>query len=250
MPRASLSLSSPASLRSFLTSSTLRAIAAPLALVAVAACNEAETGRRGIVDFVPDDCGEVICDLDDRLAFGATTDVYLSGINGSYVDDLELVADTSAFAVIGREASAFPRFTIYGGAPGRGDLVAIDDDGDEVDYISISVVRIDELDVDVEGDSVSGPETLVGTSGQAITRYRVPAGGRVEVEVDALAGRYPVMGSFEYGVVVDPQVLAALTDRSEIRRGFFELRDAPRGDHDIIVTAPGGAYQTIRLSVQ
>ena len=42
----------------------------------LAACNEVETGRYGLVDFLPDDCGAAFCDLDDRLAVDAATDVY------------------------------------------------------------------------------------------------------------------------------------------------------------------------------
>jgi hypothetical protein len=214
-----------ASLASFRASSLLLATAS---LVTVAACSEVEEGRYGIVDFVPDDCGNVYCSFDDDLAIGGTTDVYLSGNDGQYVDDLELVSSNpSVFEVVGRDGGSTPRFTILGRGRGRADLIAIDRDGDEVDYMSLDVSPIDDVDFWVTGDDVRGPDDTV-YQGARMPRYTVAAGTRVELVIRPVAR----LGEIEHELLLPPALAGRLDADSDVADGKVVL-SAPAGQHEL-----------------
>jgi hypothetical protein len=236
-------------LASLLRRSSALLLAAPLAL-GLAACNEAETGHNGVAYFVPDDCGRDFCTFDDPIAAGSTLDVYLDGVDDQYVDDLEIAStDRQVIDVLGEEPSGSPRYTLLARAPGRADLAALDPRGDEVDFISVEVARVDELRVDVEGRNLGPPLQWVTADGTIALGYTVDAGAHLEIDVEPYAhGRWAI-GDFQYGVVIDPEVAAALDSSSRLTAGRLVL-DAPAGEHDILLTAPGGAYVMIHLSAR
>ena len=234
-------------LASLLRRSSALLLAAPLAL---AACNVAETGENGVAYFVPDDCGRDFCSFDDPIAAGASLDVYLDGVDDQYVGDLEVAStDSRVVDVLGRTPDSSPRFTLLGVAPGTADLAAIDRDGNEVDYIHVEVERVDELVFDVVSPGLGEPETIVTSDGVRMSRYRLDVGAHVDIDVHPYARGNWAMGAFEYGVVIDPVIAAAILPSSKVSHGDLDFY-APRGEHDIMVSAPGGAYAMIRLSVE
>src|SRR5688500_15266002 len=141
------------------TSSRLASFLAVSSFALLAACNEVETGEYGLIDFVPDDCGQAFCDFDDRLAVDATTDVRLSGTDEHDADGLFIRTSSPWVAEVIAEDpdTAFPRVTLVGNAPGEVDLLAIDSWGYVVDYITIEVAAPDAIGVDVIGSTVDGP---------------------------------------------------------------------------------------------
>jgi hypothetical protein len=222
-------------------------LAAPLAL---AACNIAETGENGVAHFVPDDCGRDVCSFDDPIAAGSTVDVYLTGVDDQYVGDLEVAStDPGVIDVLGRVPDSSPRFTLLANRPGRADVAAVDRDGDEVDYIQVEVERVDELVFDVVSVGLGEPETIVTSDGVRMSRYRLDVGAHVDIDVHPYARGNWAMGAFEYGVVIDPVIAAAILPSSKVSHGDLDFY-APRGEHDIMVSAPGGAYALLRLSVE
>jgi len=241
-PASSSASPSTTSLRRF---RALGLLSASLALTALAACNEVETGRMNRVEFIPDDCGRLACDLDDRLAVGGVTDIYLDGVDGMPVDDLELVSSAPwVFDVVAGQPGTSPRFTVVGNGSGRADLLAIDRRGVVIDALSVDVVYIDDLDIEVTGSGVVSDQVL-----DYDEHFRIPADTRVDITVDPQADFGPVMGDVQYTVVIDAGLAAAIEPGGDVARGRFAI-DAPAGEYDFSVIAPGGTRRTVRLSVE
>jgi hypothetical protein len=219
-----------ASLASFRASPLLLATAS---LLTVAACSEVEEGRYGIVDFVPDDCGDVYCSFDDDLAIGATTDVYLSGNDGQYVDDLELVSSNpSVFEVVGRDGGSTPRFTILGRGRGRADLIAVDRRGDEVDYMSLDVSPVDEVEFLVDGVRVVDD---VVYEGRRVPRRSVTAGTTIVLVVRPIDR----LGDLDHDVALPPALAGRLDPDSDIDDGKVVLAP-PAGEHVLLFSTGDG----------
>jgi hypothetical protein len=210
----------------------------------LAACNEVETGRYGLVEFVPDDCGAAFCDLDDRLAVDATTDIYINGADDQDVDDLYIRTSAPSIAEVidERDDGLSPRVTLVGNAPGRVDLLAVDRYGYVVDYTSFEVAAPDELRVDVWGSAVDGPHL----STDADDLYFVTAGTEIEIDTGALAGGSELMGRKSFSLVIDADLLFGLAEGDSLDDGNFRLR-VPAGEHDLYI-ATGSAYRLVHFS--
>ena len=196
--------------------------------VTAAACNEVESGEMGLVDFVPDDCGQSGCDLDDGLAVGATTDVYLESASGGTVDDLHIESSAPWIAeVLEYEDGISPRAVIGANNAGYVDLLAVDRYGYVVDFVTIHVVAADDIEIAVDG--VMAP------------------GAVVAIDATALADGWPVMGRVEYTVVTDAEMAAGIGSQ-DVSDGQFDLQ-LPAGEHDLFVST-ATAYRTIHFSIQ
>jgi hypothetical protein len=231
-----------ASLASARLSSVLLATAS---ILTAAACSEVEEGRYGIVDFVPQDCGNAYCTFDDDLAIGATTDVWLSGNDGQYVDDLEIVSSNPFVVdVVGRDGGAPARFTIEGTGTGRADLIAIDRYGDEVDYISIDVAPVRNVDFWVTGGDVRGPDDIV-VGGVIVPRYAVAAGTRVEI----VAHPDGMLGEMSYDVVLPSAIRDRLDGDSNLGRGKVVV-SPPAGEHELRFRTEDGRSWPVQISAR
>jgi hypothetical protein len=196
--------------------------------VTAAACNEVESGEMGLVDFVPDDCGQSGCDLDDGLAVGATTDVYLEPAGGGTVDDLHIESSAPWIAeVLDYEPGSSPRAVIGANAEGYVDLLAVDRYGYVIDFVTIHVVAADEIELDVQGNIATGEV--------------------VTIDATALADGWPVMGRIEYTVVTDAEMAAGIGSQ-DVGDGRFTIQ-LPAGEHDLFVST-ATAWRTIHFSVK
>jgi hypothetical protein len=211
-------------------------LVATASLLTAAACSEVEEGRYGIVDFVPDDCGDVYCTFDDDLAIGATTDVYLSGNDGQYVDDLELVSsDPSVVEVIGRDGGSTPRFTVVGTGRGRADLIAVDRRGDEVDFMSLDVAPVDAVEFLVNGERVVED---VLYQGERMPRYAVAAGAEIVLVLRPIDR----LGDLDQDVALPPALVGRLDPDSDVEDGKVVL-SPPAGEHVLLFsTGDGGSW--------
>lgn len=212
----------------------------------LAACNEVETGHYGLVEFVPDDCGAASCDLDDRLAVDATTDIYINGVDGQYVDDLTISTSAPWIAEVvdERDDGLSPRVTIAGNAPGLVDLLALDRWGYVVDYTTIEVAAPDALRVDVWGSAVDGPHAAADVD----DLYFVRADTEIEIDVSALADDDELLGRLSYSIVIDADLVFGLEPGDDLSDGNFRLR-VPPGEHDLYVST-SSAYRLVHFSVK
>jgi hypothetical protein len=221
---------------------SLALLAAPLA-----ACNSVENGQMGLVDFVPDNCGQSGCDLDDGLAVGATTEVYLDGHSGGSVEDLHIESSAPWIAeVLSDEPGLSPRATIAGNESGSVDLLAVDRYGSVIDWVTIQVVVVDELDVDVtrlDGPDLSGPNA----SSTGADLYFAAPDQAVDIDTRALAQGLPAMGRMDYQIETDPAMAAAIGDQ-KVGDGDIQIR-LPAGEHDLTFET-ATAWRTLHFSVQ
>ncbi len=217
-----------------------------LALLATtAACNEAETGAYGLVDFVPDDCGQSFCDLDDGLAVDATTEIYLDGVDGRDVSDLHIETSEPWIAdVIAIEDGYSPRVTIIGNAAGLTDLLAVDRGGYVVDYVTIRVAEPTELSVDISGAAVDGPFDAANTD----ELYFASAGSTVTVDVTAYEIGYPLMGKLNLWIAADEDLAAAIDPSDDAGTGHFDFI-APAGEHDLYLDSVS-AGRALHFSIE
>jgi hypothetical protein len=218
-----------------------------LPLLFTVACNEVETGEMGLVEFVPDDCGQGSCDLDDGLAVGATTDIYLNAARGGDVDDLHIeTSDPWIAEVIADEGGVSPRSVIGGNEEGLVDILAVDAWGNAIDWVTIEVLAADELEVDVQSlDSapLDGPHPADGVD----DLYFAQTGALVEIDTRALAFGSPLMGRIQYQVVTDIDMAAGIGDQ-DVGDGQFEIR-LPPGEHDLFLSN-ATTWRTLHFSVQ
>jgi hypothetical protein len=217
---------------------------APAFLALLGACNEVETGTYGRVEFVPDECGTTWCDLDDGLAVDATTEIYLDGVDGRDVSDLHLeVAEPWIADVISVERGFSPRVTIIGNSPGYTDLLAVDDAGYVVDYVTIRVAAPDELQVNVTGADLRGPYLAEGTDDLYFAGWAT----RLTVDVTALEDGSPLMGKLDLWIGVSEGFADAIDPNDDAGSGHFDLYP-PRGEHDLFIETPT-AWRAIHFSV-
>lgn len=213
-------------------------LALPIASLA-AACSEPSHGVNGTIDFVPTECGSGYCSFDDRLAVGATTDVYLDGVNNFSTAGLHLESgDSSIAAVI---SGTDDRVTLYGNQPGPVDLLAVDDTGYVVDWVTIGVAAPDALTVNVTG-TADGPHSAPDVDDQ----YFVTPGARLSIDVSPEANGGALMGALRYTVVIDRDTANAIDAGDDIASGKFDLT-APAGDH-VIEFDTATAYRIVRFS--
>ena len=218
-----------------------------LSLLSLAACNEVESGQMGLVDFAPDNCGASYCDLDDGLAVGATTEVYLDGVDGSSVSDLHIESSAPWIAeVLEEQPGLSPRAVIAGNGSGTVDLLAVDDFGYVVDYVTIRVVAADSLAVDVSAVNGVAPDGPY-LSDRADDLYFARAGQDLSIDATALADGSPVMGRQSFSVVTDADMAAGIGGQ-DVGDGRFDLR-LPPGEHDLYLST-ATTWRTIHFSVQ
>lgn len=219
------------------TSLLLLASALPLA-----ACDVIETGALGRLEFLPGDCGVVGCNLGDRLAVGAVTSLEVRERGGGDVLGLELVSsDPYVFDVVGRDAFDDDEFVLSGGAPGLADVLAVDGNGEVIDYLTLEIALADDVDISIFGDAI-GPFAL----GPATDRYEAAIGTSLSITARPAAAFGPLMGETPFDVVVDGPLFGAMTDADELDLGRAELQ-VPAGVNLLTFVAPGGAVRTIEL---
>ncbi len=223
----------------------LTSLLATLPLATTAACqwNEVETGKNGLVQLTPDDCGQLGCDLDDGVAVGGTLTIRLSGTNGRSAADLGLVS-SAPWVIDIIDADTFgsePEFRVVGNNAGRADLIVIDRAGYEIDYLPIDVATISSFALDARADGLT--ELTVAGADRA---FQAPAGADLELDVSGEAFGRQLTGDVQYLVELDAAIATAMKPDADVARGHLHLT-MPAGDHDLRVTAPGGAAQRIRL---
>jgi len=216
-----------------------------LTTVPLAACNEVETGANGVVEFIPDECGASSCDLDDGLAVDGTTELYLDGVDGAYVDDLTIETSAPWIAqVIAIDGGVSPRVTLAGNAEGVTDVLALDRSGNVVDWITLQVRFPDELEVDVVGTGIDGPHLADDVD----DLYFVDAGTDLYIDVRAFADGGPLMGAMSYDVQLDADLAYAVDPGDSLDDGHFRLT-APAGEHELFIMT-STAWRTLHFSVK
>jgi len=228
------------------TSLRLSSFLAVCSFALLGACNEVETGNYGLVEFVPDECGQAFCDLDDRLAVDGTTDVYINGTDGHAVDDLYIRTSSPWIAeVVDEDTSTLsPRVTLIGNSPGTVDLLAIDGWGTVVDYVTIEVAAPDAIEVDVLGSAVDGPHAAVDTD----DLYFVTAGTELDIDARALYDGAHLLGNMQYTVVIDADIALNVREGDALSDGTFRFT-APSGEHDLVFATPS-ASRRVHFSVK
>ena len=227
------------------TSLRLATVLATLPFASLAACtwNEVETGRNGLVQLTPDDCGRLGCDLDDGVAVGGALTIRLSGTDGRSAADLDLVS-SAPWVIDVRSADRFgaePEFRVLGTGAGRADLIVIDRAGYEIDYLPIEVATINDLGIDATAAGMT-ELTVVG----ADRAFQAPTGAEVELDVAGRAFGHELIGDVQYLVELDAAIATAMHADADVARGHMRLT-MPAGDHAIRVTAPGGASARVLL---
>lgn len=224
-------------------STTLRLSALLLALPfasLLTACNEVETGQNGLVTLTPDDCGKQGCDLDDGIAVGGTLTATLDGTDDRDARDLRLVSSAPwVVDVIATDTSGFdPEFRILGTGAGRADLIAVDQWGYAIDYFPVEVAMIGELSIDANADELS----VIG----ADVAFQAPIGSELRLEAVGLSRGRELTGDVQYLAELDAAIAQAMMPGADPSRGHLRLT-VPAGDHDVRLTAPGGARKLIRI---
>jgi hypothetical protein len=219
-------------------------LAVPFSLLAACQWNEVEQGYLGQLELIPDDCGQTYCDLDDGIAAGASLSVTLRGKGSTSAYGLTLISDSPWIAdVVGLESGGSePTFRVVGRSAGIAQLVAIDPDGYEVDYLPVEVATIADLEVSLSGDGTF--ETTVDGFDSA---YEVAVGADVDLDLAATSRGRDLTGDFEYAAFFDTAVAESLRTGSDIGAGRLRLNLAAPGDHTILFVAPGGASERIWL---
>lgn len=215
----------------------------PLALTAACDWNEVETGRNGLVQLTPDDCGQLGCDLDDGIAMGGALTIRLSGTEGRSAADLDLVSSAPWIVDI-ISADRFgsePEFRVIGNAAGHADLIVIDRAGYEIDYLPVDVAAISDFDLDARADNLT-ELNVIG----ADRAFQAPAGADLELDVAGEAFGHTLTGDVQFRVELDAALAVAMRSDADVARGHLHLT-MPAGDHDLRITAPGGATQRIVL---
>jgi hypothetical protein len=222
---------------------SLLLLSLPLATLAACDWNEVETGRYGQVEFVPDECGQAGCDLDDGIAAGAELTIGLRGVEGRSTYGLGLVSSAPwVVDVIEVRKDGFdPEFRILGTGAGTADLIAIDGAGYEVDYIPVEVATISELGVDAFADGLT-ELNVVG----ADHAYSAPIGADLQIHVSGLAFGRELTGFFQYFAELDSAIALNSLSDSAPSLGFLHL-SVPAGEHEVRFTAPGGTRRIIRV---
>jgi hypothetical protein len=224
-----------------------RLLSLSLLALPAAACNEVENGHNGLVDFAPDNCGQSYCDLDDGLAVGATTEVYLDGTNDDSVSDLHIESSAPWIVdVLDQESGISPRATLGGNDEGYVDLLAVDRFGYVVDWVTIHVVAADELSVDVSANDGAAPDGPHAND-LADDLYFAQIGQSIAIDATALASGSPLMGRMDYSVETDAAMAAAIGSQ-DVGDGRFDLR-LPAGEHDLL-HATATTWRTIHFSVK
>lgn len=219
------------------------ALALPLATTAACQWNEVETGQNGLVQLTPDDCGQLGCDLDDGVAVGGALTIRLSGTDGRSAADLRLVSSAPwVIDVIDEDTfGSEPEFRMLGTGAGRADLIVIDRAGYEIDWLPIDVATISSFAIDARADGLT--ELAVVGADRA---FQAPAGADLELDVSGEAFGRQLTGDVQLRVELDAAIATAMRADADVARGHLHLT-MPAGDHDLRVTAPGGATQRIVL---
>jgi hypothetical protein len=218
-----------------------------LSLVAgLAGCYVAEPGVNGQLAFVPSECGQLVCDFDDRLAVGATVEVEVQAADGRDVEGIELISgDSAVFEVIARDEFDLSRFTLRGTGAGTADLIGIDGAGHEIDFAPITIALATDVQLDVLGGDVQGP-----TAADPLTdEYQLAAGTAITITARPADAGGALMGVTPFDVFIDEDIDAALdaSDRLDLGNASF---DAPAGGHALTFVAPGGAERTALLTAE
>jgi len=217
--------------------------ALPLASLAACGWNTVADGRLGRVEMTPSDCGQTGCDLGDGIAVGGALDLTLRGKPGIDASDLRLVSsapwivDVLATESLGSE----PRFRIAGTGAGLADLIAVDRNGYEVDYLPVEVATIAGFDIAATADGMV--ESTAPGLGQV---FEVTAGTDVQLEVDGTSRGRALIGDVQLLVELDAALATAMIPGSDPARGELHFK-APLGAHDLAFTAPGGARTQVRV---
>ncbi|MBK9036723.1 MAG: hypothetical protein IPL61_36650 [Myxococcales bacterium] len=227
------------------TLSRLALLLAALPFTSLVACtwNEVETGKNGLVQLTPDDCGQLGCDLGDGVAVGGALTIRLSGTNGRSAADLDLVS-SAPWVLDVLSADRFgsePEFRVLGTGAGRVDLIIVDRAGYEIDYLPVEVATISDLGI--EADAAGMTELSVIGADRA---FQAPAGAEVQLDVAGRAFGHELTGDVQYLVELDAAIAAGMRGDADVARGHMHLT-MPAGDHALRITAPGGASQRVLL---
>lgn len=219
----------------------------PLSLLAACEWNEVEQGRYGRLELVPSDCGQSYCDLDDGIATGGDLSITVRGKDGASAYGLELVSSAPWIVdVVGIEDDGFePRFRVLGTGAGLAELIAIDANGYEVDYLPVEVATVADLEVSLVGDGVS-QLAVVGYD----SAFEIKAGVATTLDVIGTSRGRDLTGDFEYAAFLDTELVAAMQPGSDLGGGHLRLLVPQAGDHEMTFIAPGGATERIRLLVR
>jgi hypothetical protein len=227
--------------------------AAALAASALAGCdwNSIETGSNDIVQFIPDECGNVGgCDLSAGLVAGGTTLIELDAVDiDDDVSGLHLESSDPWVAdVIAEEYDPFrPAFRIEGFESGWVDLLAVDDWGNAIDWITIEVAEADGIYLEHREGAALGPDAFAAAGFDEV--WSINADEIVELAMLATDGPFELMGEIDYYVEVDAVLAAGMTSDADLARGLLRFR-VPAGDYGIRYVAPNGIVRDIMFSAR
>ncbi|RMH41905.1 MAG: hypothetical protein D6689_09860 [Deltaproteobacteria bacterium] len=220
------------------------------ALAGAAGCNETTAGAQGNVLFTPDRCDLVGsgCTFDDSVAVGGTLIVHITGAEGSSTAGFDLQSDDPTVLSVQPvdDVGGKPTWELAGTGAGVARLVAVDPDGNDVDFLEVSVQEIDNLGlVNTIGDAVGGPVN----DPDYHEIWTLNAGVETWFHVEPRAGTGRLMGVLQYDVVIDDLLDQNLVEGSDVVGGFYKI-NAPAGNYTLSVTADNGTPLDVLFQVQ
>src|SRR5262245_42834822 len=138
---------------------TSRGAALALGLALVAGCNISQSGANERLDFTPTECGYKLvgCNFADSIAVGGTIEVQIAARDGGTTTGIDLATDTPDILAVERVPGSSPRtwqVTALGAGVGR--LAALDEGGEEVDFLEVPMQVAVGLGLDKAGGRADG----------------------------------------------------------------------------------------------
>lgn len=216
----------------------------------VAGCNVSASGAEGNVLFTPDECGRYTgCDFEDSVGVGGTLHVHISGLDGFSTAGVTLDSDAPEVLTVEplADVSGRPTWQLYGVSPGVARLLALDQDGYEVDLLEVAVQELSGLILqNVLGNAV-GPTYDTEYDEHWIAN----ADERVVFDVTPVIGEnVPTMGVYEYTPYIeDEEFDAYIGDVYGLDQGRLDFT-APAGQYGVIFENKAGHSLSVLIDVQ
>lgn len=218
-----------------------------LAALAAPGCNTSTEGANGNIVFTPMNCGRLGCDFDDSIGVGGRLEVTIEGTEGVStagvtldVDDPAVLSVTSIPDVGGR-----PAWELQGEGAGVAEILAIDADGFELDFLQVGVQELSGLAMtNVLGDAV-GPDTDLDFD----EVWTVNADEAVSFQVTPLIGDgVPTMGVYTYTATIDAGMEVGLLD-DDLSQGYLYF-NVPEGDYVVSFEDDYGNFLDVLIVAQ
>ena len=195
------------------------------------ACDISSTGDNGELNFTPTECGVSLgCDFDDSIAVGGTLHVTVDGGADTYQLDS---SDNDVVRITGDVRSN--RWELLGVGIGRADLIAYDDSGEAIDWLTVEVDAVDTLAFDRQWGTV----TEHAGDGEFDVIYTLKAGEEVGFDIRPMYRRTELMGHMQFVSAITPELNSALDYRADLARGELSFRTFSVGEHAVSFAAEG-----------